>query len=167
MALAEATTAFYRTSSIDVAKELEMSIDNEFDMAVMRRYPGHPPAVALFSSQKRLSEIDENNDGALLDKLESFFEAQKLPDYINYEDAREDSGRLLLSVPIPYHMYVLGPGSTLNDDATTAALRGAAAELRGSIGLLISNIADKDENGENKVADLFQIGQDSAELFVS
>jgi hypothetical protein len=165
VALAEPTTAFYWTSNATIARELGVELDAEFGVALLRRYVGHPPAVAVFSSNTT-SGGSENNAN-LLDQLETFFTAQKLPDYIRYEDAREDSGRLLLSVPIPYHMYVLGPASKLNDATTIAALRGAAAQLRGNIGLLTSDIADKDDSGLNTVADLFNIDENSVELFVS
>ena len=163
MALAEPSTTFYWTSNTDIARKLDFSDDTTFDVALLRRYLGHPPAVALFSRQKRSG----NAETTLAEQLESFFTAEKLPDFIKYEDAREDSGRLLLSVPIPYHMYVAGPASKLRDASTIAALRGAAAELRGHVGLLTSDIAEKDENGQNTVADLFQLDENTSEIFVS
>lgn len=164
MALAEPTTAFYWTSNTAAAIEIGIDTSQTFDMALLRRYPGHPPASALFPSQHN-SGNDE--DGTLVEQLESFFAAQKLPDFINYEEAREDSGRLLLSVPIPWHLYVVGPAHELNNDATIAALRSAAAPLRGNIGILTSDIGNKDENGYNTVADLFQVDQNSTDIFVS
>jgi hypothetical protein len=163
VALAEPSTSFYWTSNVDVARKSNISEDIEFEVALLRRYLGHPPAVALFSRQKRFG----NAETTLAEQLESFFTAEKLPDFINYEDAREDSGRLLLSVPIPYHMYIVGPASKLSDASTIAALRAAAAELRGHVGLLTSDIAEKDESGQNTVADLFQVDENTSEIFVS
>lgn len=104
MSISEHQTSFYHTEDPSIASALGLSADvASGGIAVFRHYPNHPSAMVRFAGHAA-----EGKDGSLLEKIQAFFHAEKLPDFIPYGDAIEDHGQLIMSVPIHSHVSRVG-----------------------------------------------------------
>jgi len=113
----EKEASFYRTSDPKIAEKLGITLPNKgssFSLAIRRNYPDHPGTTIQYSGHKAESldpstlSNEENaspsEEDLVLEKFKYFFYAEKLPDFTWYDDAIEDGGNLVMSVPIDYHV---------------------------------------------------------------
>jgi hypothetical protein len=113
----ENEASFYRTSDPKIAAKLGISLSTgkaSFSLAIRRKYPGHPETTIQYSGHKAESldpstiiteeDVPASEINVVLEKFKYFFYAEKLPDYVTYDDAIEDGGNLVMSVPIEYHV---------------------------------------------------------------
>lgn len=117
---------FYRTSDPKIAAKLGVTLPTSgttppsFSLAITRKYPNHPvttiqyaghkaerlppaSADALFPGQAD-TDMADLEEAQVLRKFKAFFYAEKLPDFIQYSDAIQDGGNLVMSVPYDFHV---------------------------------------------------------------
>ena len=165
MALASNDKGIFRTQDAGVATVFGIDALNDFDVAIVRKYSGHPEATVLFSGHKAAKNTDE----ALLSKLKKFYNAEKLQDFFTFKEAQEDEGVLLMSTGVELHMYVVGPAEKVASKEVVDAVRAAGNELRGELMVLTATMDEQSSESpdENPVTATFNVDKDSKVIFVS
>ena len=152
---------FFRTSNLDVAKKIGMKDVTDGNLVLVRHYAGHPAAVVEYSGHA----ASRKENATWQEKYEAFYHAEKLPDWLSYEEQQKAGGKDILSVAIEWHMYVALRPEYFNKHAELQ-LRKAASALRGKVCIMTSTPDAHDEGtDEYPVAKTFEFDPNTTRIF--